>query len=504
MEAAGTLKTAAEGLAADFPATEELILEDTEISSIEAGRFKDLSGLKKLSFIRAGFSGGGISSLAFEGLTQLTELTLSENANDPPMVLPFKVFLPLSGLRKLDLSRNHLPGESISENVLQGLSGLETLDLSFNKLDTLSGNQLQRLTSLKTLSLRSSGVLVLTLTTFTGLTKLESLDISGNPTMILSDDALSPFLSLKSINLNSNQLPEFRSEVLAPVKATLEDLDLSVNDFGTFKDNQYGLLSNLKVLNLSAMINPVHKIEADAFTGLSSLVTLDLRRNQMSHIQPDSFKNIPQAEIKLEGNSFFCNCEVAGVHQWLMQDNPKTDVVCMMPFRLRGKSLKTMDLVDDIGCKTPKLIVEEKIRANEGLTASFECGMKDYHGYPKVTYRVVSGSPLPSNRTTIRVVNTTSTTGEFTLKYVFTVTRVSSSDSGLVECSGSGGFGSSKATIDIFYGQEGLPLWTIIVIIVCVVVVFAVIVITVIVVKKKKTKKKSEKYLSVPRHSYVA
>ncbi|XP_019628391.1 PREDICTED: adhesion G-protein coupled receptor G4-like [Branchiostoma belcheri] len=98
-----------------------------------------------------------------------------------------------------------------------------------------------------------------------------------------------------------------------------------------------------KTLVLRLSWNNIVKIPAGAFQRLKSLNVLDLSHNIISNIQDDAFRNLNRMRsLVLNGNHFFCDCELLWLRKWLLWKRHTVDITgaaCSMPETFKGKMI---------------------------------------------------------------------------------------------------------------------------------------------------------------------
>ena len=135
-----------EGVFSGLSSLEYLGLTHTALTSLPEGVFSGLSSLENLYLSRNGLT--SLSEGVFSGLSSLEDLGLSDNELRS---LPSGVFSGLNNLEELWLSRNGLT--SLPEGVFSGLSSLTNLALLNNELTSLPEGVFSGLSSLTLLRL---------------------------------------------------------------------------------------------------------------------------------------------------------------------------------------------------------------------------------------------------------------------------------------------------------------------------------------------------------------
>lgn len=216
-----------------------LDLEDSSVSNLPSGIFRDLNGLEFLFLYIQRTS----SAVDFTGLEKLKYLTLA-----------------------------FIQNQNLTEISFHNLKNLKYLVLSnckFRHINTAIFSQLKNLIVLK---LKNSEV-ELNASTFSGLTNLRSLDLSTNNINRIEDGAFSNLINLKKLDLSDNKLTALHEQ--------------------TFKG-----LDNLKYLSLKR--NSISAINANTFTALTKLIQLDLshQRNEIESLDLNAFPQFIDVEKK--------------------------------------------------------------------------------------------------------------------------------------------------------------------------------------------------------------
>ena len=210
----------------ETPLVEELLLANNRINRVTDVSFM-IDSLPYLRFLDLSKNLiGDIPYGALRGYPALERLYLSENQITE---LSQDAFQDLPSLTSLLLDQNKLTSRSIAGSVFS-LPNLKTLDVSLNKLSTISRRLLDSLSSLKRLDFSNNGIseieegaLQMTKrleylnisynnlreispTMFQGLVKLFELDLSNNELVTLSDDTFADQEELEFVNLSHNQI----------------------------------------------------------------------------------------------------------------------------------------------------------------------------------------------------------------------------------------------------------------------------------------------------------
>ncbi|XP_061112176.1 leucine-rich repeat and immunoglobulin-like domain-containing nogo receptor-interacting protein 1 [Conger conger] len=169
---------------------------------------------------------------------------------------------PRDALR-LDLSRNRL--KSLSRRQFAGLSVLRELDLSHNVLSVLEVEAFQGLLSLQTLHLRGNRLKIIPVGVFSGLPGLRLLDLSQNEILVFLDFTFRELGSLRRLEAGENDLVFISPRAFVGLPALTE--------------------LNLDRCNLTS-------VPTEALSQLQGLSWLRFRRLSLSSLPNNSFRRL--------------------------------------------------------------------------------------------------------------------------------------------------------------------------------------------------------------------
>ena len=155
-----------------------------------------------------------------------------------------------------------------------GLSSLDTLSISGDKLATLPEDLFDGLTALEELRLSDTQLTTLPEDLFDGLTALERLDLYNNQLTTLPEDLFDGLTALEELWLSNNQLTTLPEDLFDGLTA-LQWLYLPNNQLATLPEGIFDGLSSLWGLNL--LNNQLTTLPEGIFDGLSSLFPNYLR-----------------------------------------------------------------------------------------------------------------------------------------------------------------------------------------------------------------------------------
>ena len=256
-----------------------LRLNNNRLKTIEAKVFHTLVNLKELDLSANELA--AIDRNTLEGLGRLTHLLL---ANNDLINVHVEAFKSVPEILVLDLSHNKLRESPLA---LKSLIRLQTLDLSFNSLETLFEASFLELTNLWRLQLNGNNIQNVTKTLFSKLGSLSVLDLSSNIISNVEAGSFEDNQKLSAIRLDSNSLTKIEG-LFANLK-NLQWLNVSSNVITKF---DYNLLPvNLKWLDVSHNLIRELSNFLDLNTELA-LTEMDVSFNKIAQLGPH---NIPDS-----------------------------------------------------------------------------------------------------------------------------------------------------------------------------------------------------------------
>ncbi|XP_057789382.1 receptor-like protein 7 [Salvia miltiorrhiza] len=264
---------------ANFPSLTSLSLYSCGLKGSIPSTFANLTNLIRVD-LSSNFFTGSLSSMLFEGLSNLVYLDLRNNSFSGN--IPHSLFA-LPSLLGLDLSSNQFNG-TLQLDKCQNLANLTRLDLSHNRLSVDVGNL--NSTSYGSLQLKVLTLASCNLSHFPSWiwgTQLWYLDLSYN----LLTDLQKPYhipASLRFLFLQSNQL---KGELHLPIPSAsqLSYLFLGNNSLSGSIPTSLCSATSLRVLDLSG--NRLSGSIPPCL--LENISELDLSQNNISGSIPDNF-----------------------------------------------------------------------------------------------------------------------------------------------------------------------------------------------------------------------
>ncbi|XP_069017802.1 toll-like receptor 5 [Embiotoca jacksoni] len=390
---------------------------DLSNSGLSVGKSKEffraidgtkISCLKFSGHLGRGFSFNNLPDpdrSTFEGLRNSSVLSLDLSKNRI-FALQQGVFSPLTDAAIVDVSQNRV--NQIHRNAFEGLQGnLRMLNLSHNLLGEVYSYTFASLTNLRVLDLSFNHVGALGFHSFCGLPNLKALYLTGNSLQELGFPASLP--SLDYLMLNDNKLTSSSVSGVARFAANVAHLNVQDNRLTNLGD-VYAFLTQLKrlqglfhggntirwctlsrrvgpnnvqvldlhgsslqaiwtqgkclnlfdnlghVAGLNLSFNALRSLPGGVFTGLTSVVQMDLSSNALTYLQPnvlpkslkllnlsDNFMASPDPDafrslgfLDLKANRFHCDANLNGFLAWLRETNvtllsPVQELRCEFP-----------------------------------------------------------------------------------------------------------------------------------------------------------------------------
>ncbi|KAK5649920.1 hypothetical protein RI129_000949 [Pyrocoelia pectoralis] len=192
-------------------------------------------------------------------------------------------------LKELHLSQNKISSMSDSPLIL---SKLEVFDISNNQLSDLPKSTFTLMATLKTLNMSRSGRSIqIPDDLFHTLTEIESIDLSYIGLKSITSNIFSKSTHLQNIYLNNNDISEIVENVFYNLQ-NLTEIDLSHNNISSIKQGAFVNVMNLQKLSLKG--NQLNSFKGEFFNTGTSLEILDISENQLSYLFPSSFRIHPR------------------------------------------------------------------------------------------------------------------------------------------------------------------------------------------------------------------
>ncbi|KAL7859037.1 hypothetical protein SRHO_G00141840 [Serrasalmus rhombeus] len=277
-----------------------LHLKNNKLEKIPAGAFENLSQLRELYLQNNLLSNDGMDNNTFSHLTSLEYLDLSNNnLTEVPSGLPRSLVLlhleknsisripadaltPIRNLEYLLLHNNRLRARAIDRDAFRGLKRLHTLHMYNNLLERVPRGLPRRA---KTLMLLHNIISEIGRDDLITLHTLTELNLSYNrlTSAKLHREAFRKLRVLEALDLSGNQLQALPKGL----PKSLQVLKVKGNQIEELPDGVLTGMGKLRELYLSNNQLRTNSFYQGAWQELSSLTTLDLSTNLLSHVPAD-------------------------------------------------------------------------------------------------------------------------------------------------------------------------------------------------------------------------
>ncbi|KAM3844536.1 uncharacterized protein M6D78_002492 [Vipera latastei] len=235
------------------------------------------------------FQGNKFTSIkagAFENCTNLKFLNMSFNMLES---LPMASFRSLNSLHSISWINNiSTPVPIITPNV----SLLESLDLSFNKINKITSDDFRYLNNLKTFCINGNQIAFISSHNFDNLSNLQELNLGQNFLKTITQPFSGSLNKLEVLVLRQNNLETIEKGIFKHL-SSLRLLNLADNRIDTIVPGAFEGLSNLQILILGYNRIGKKPFRGDFFQGASSLADLDLFSNRISYESSKMLANPP-------------------------------------------------------------------------------------------------------------------------------------------------------------------------------------------------------------------
>jgi len=145
---------------------------------------------------------------------------------------------------------------------------------------------------------------------------LEFLSLQNNLITGLDEDIFTELENLKVLNLRNNRISFVASRSFRHVNKTLEDLDLSKNEWHMLDEDPFlEPMHNLRELKLSE--NGIKTLRGESFSGVTGLKILSLESNVINSLETDGYAlhGLTSLEELYLGSNFFSAMPSQGAFQ---------------------------------------------------------------------------------------------------------------------------------------------------------------------------------------------
>ncbi|XP_074094011.1 artichoke [Cotesia typhae] len=301
---------------------EQLDLRHNRIMSLHGRSLKPLRMLMDLNL-----RGNRLELIRPDIFGDNVELQMIDLARNNLAQIPHTIFSSTRNLKELHMSYNtltELPGS------LHGLTSLEFLDLSFNKLTALSSDTLSSLTSLLELKLVRNKIKELSEGAFNRLPRLSFIDLENNDLRVIERNAIKNLPELQAIRLGKNRIQMIPTGAFTDLPL-LQSAEMQENRIQEIAINAFINVPNLLFLNLSYNLLP--SLEHAGVSNLRSLEVLDLSHNRLTRVSSENIATLEWlVELKMDNN------RICGIQGSPFDNMPRLRVLSMRSNRMSSIS----------------------------------------------------------------------------------------------------------------------------------------------------------------------
>ncbi|KAL1490371.1 hypothetical protein ABEB36_013080 [Hypothenemus hampei] len=346
----------------------ELYLDDNRIQSLPSGTFRYLHELKLLSIQR-----NRITDLANRIFLEIGKLKALKLSGNNLRELNPEVFRDVQELRQFECRGCAL--KKINKEVYRLLPYLSVLDMGDNEIKAIHADDLKDLANVKVLKLDGNQIFSLHDNTFSNQIALRKLTLARNELTKIGANAFVELYNLTELDLSYNKLEKIHDGAFEAVSSTLEILALSGNQLKTHTLKELGQLQALKELKLSGCGITEYDLDIKKnITFPKNLESLDLSANHISVMNteflPAKLKSLDIAKnrlrgideynlqrldhlksLNLQGNPWSCDlCYIVPLLERANRSATFSDILCVSPYTVRGKSLGMLEKGDLTWC----------------------------------------------------------------------------------------------------------------------------------------------------------
>ena len=250
---------------------------------------------------------------------------------------------------------------------LKKFTNLTKLNLAFNKLESFPDKLDECLPSLRNIELQDNRLSIITEQNLKSYGNIKSMKLYNNIFNKLRRNTFKQMTSLEELYLSNCQIKQIEPNAFIKL-SNLNVLDLGDNNIVNISNKLFSKLKNLKQLQLQQ--NKIRLIEDSSFQNLS-LVTLDLRQNDIKAIPPDVFKDSRIQKLRLYGNPLHCEClALYGISQ--VVGKYALEGSCSTPLTLKGKKLKKVIEYEKNICNKNRICYGENLNVFNNSTFTYE------------------------------------------------------------------------------------------------------------------------------------
>ena len=357
-----------------LPSLQKLYIKDSQITTIYSKSFEQLHNLtdldlsynkiiilendafqvienhlESLALTFNEITPESMKALSGKTWSKLEQLTLSYNTKLG--TVPERSFETMPRLQYLNLVQINL--RKISKDFFRGLKTLHTLDLSWNKVETIEAEAFEHTPNLYELKLNR---------------QFGQSDLPGDYAMQMSEHAFHGLEnSLAVFNLQDTPIVPQQFWKIVRTLTNLQTLKLSKTRLSKIPD--FGFVYNTKLQDIELEGNDIVTLTPDSFTGPNeSLLRVLLSSNKLSSIRNCIFDKHTNLEaICLAQNPLNCDCDIFWLYKFISRQTAPIgpcfnfDYICATPKQYENQALFAVPLNQTCSSFTPKECVHENL-----------------------------------------------------------------------------------------------------------------------------------------------
>ncbi|XP_018348156.1 PREDICTED: chaoptin isoform X1 [Trachymyrmex septentrionalis] len=244
-------------------------------------------------------SGKQNSMISLQDLRQMRNLRFLSISRMPQTILSANDFLEFGmDIKELRIINSNL--NTIKNHAFMHVRGIKHLDFSENSISTIDDDAFSEVGySLLTLRMShglSSSISEIPNGPFKSLTNLQHLDLSNNKIRSLSATSFHFLKRIKRMELQDNEIDSIlKGTFQGDIHSTLEEINFAFNQVRDLQTHTFIDLSALITINLED--NTIERIERRAFINMNRLKYINLRGNKIRDITDEAFENLPDLEF---------------------------------------------------------------------------------------------------------------------------------------------------------------------------------------------------------------
>ncbi|KAK6321512.1 hypothetical protein J4Q44_G00084880 [Coregonus suidteri] len=331
-----------------------LNLSNNKISILEPGCFDNISS----SLLVLKLNRNRITMLPYK-VFRLPQLQFLELKRNKIKIVDSLTFKGMDLLKSLKMQRNGIT--KLMDGAFFGLNNMEELELEHNNLTEVNKGWLYGLRMLRVLRISQNAIGIIRPDAWEFCQNLEELDLSFNHLTRLEETAFSGLGLLENLNLGDNSVSHLGEGVFSSL-ANLHSLDIRNNEISWAIEDSIGVFVGMKKLNtLILQRNKIKSITKKAFEGLEELEHLDLSKNGIMSIHPDSLSHMKLKVFVLNTSSLLCDCQLQWLGPWLTDNHflQSVSAMCAHPASLLGRNVLSVSLEELVCDYFPKPRITE-------------------------------------------------------------------------------------------------------------------------------------------------